>query len=136
MAAGRGVRLNLDDAQRRLIPSAHICATVRLSLRRSYVSTVQSAPAECTRFGEATSTSTALTPFWCSENRSKSSLCARQEKARRTHFWNGRGSTMVPVCVVFDGRQGERAISCRMHLAVCYHSGEQRTHATGAVMSR
>lgn len=56
---------------------AHMCATVRRSLRKSYVNTVQSAPAECTKLGEATSTSTAVTPFWCSENRSKSSLCAR-----------------------------------------------------------
>lgn len=55
--------------------TTHMCAMVRFSLRRSYVNTVQSAPAECTKFGEATSTSTVVTPFWCSENRNKSSLC-------------------------------------------------------------
>lgn len=56
-----------------------MCATVRRSLRKSYVNTVQSAPAECTKLGEATSTTTAVTPFWCSENRSSSSLCTRDE---------------------------------------------------------
>lgn len=54
-----------------------MCATVRRSLRRSYVNTVQSAPAECTKLGDATSTTTAVTPFWCSEKRSNSSLCTR-----------------------------------------------------------
>ena len=60
-----------------------MCATVRRSFRRSYVKTVQSSPAECTKFGDATSTNTALTPFWCSENLNKSSLLLAFERMQR-----------------------------------------------------
>lgn len=70
----RNIKMNIYSSARLKLPLAHMCATVRRSLRRSYVKTVQSTPTECTKFGKATSMSTALTPFWCSENCSRSSL--------------------------------------------------------------